>query len=234
MIDWGRSDLAKTLGMPKEKIRFMSPYVGGGFGGKLFLRSDAVLAALGAKAAGRPVKLAHAAADDRRTTTTHRPATRSASASARRRTARSPRSRMTADRATSRRRQPETATSQTKLLYAGANRLTSMQPRGARSCPRAMRCARRARRPGLMALEIAMDEMAEKLGMDPIAFRVKNDTQVDPEKPERRFSERQLVRCLQRRARSGSAGRGATPSPARSATVAGWSAWASPPPSATT
>ncbi len=32
--------------------------------------------------------------------------------------------------------------------------------------------------------------------MDPIAFRVKNDTQVDPEKPTRRFSQRQLVRCL--------------------------------------
>jgi xanthine dehydrogenase YagR molybdenum-binding subunit len=29
----------------------MSPYIGGGFGGKLFVRSDAILAALGAKAA---------------------------------------------------------------------------------------------------------------------------------------------------------------------------------------
>ena len=34
--------------------------------------------------------------------------------------------------------------------------------------------------PGLMALEIAMDEMAEKLGIDPIEFRIRNDTQVDP------------------------------------------------------
>ena len=50
--------------------------------------------------------------------------------------------------------------------------------------------------PGLMALEIAMDEMAEKLGMDPVEFRVVNDTQVDPEHPERPFSKRQLVRCL--------------------------------------
>ena len=37
--------------------------------------------------------------------------------------------------------------------------------------------------PGLMALEIAMDEMAEKLGMDPVQLRILNDTQVDPEKP---------------------------------------------------
>ena len=49
----------------------------------------------------------------------------------------------------------------------------------------------------MMALEIAMDEMAEKLGMDPVAFRVLNDTQVDPEEPTRAFSQRQLVECLQ-------------------------------------
>ena len=43
--------------------------------------------------------------------------------------------------------------------------------------------------PGLMALEIAMDEMAEKLGMDPIAVsHALNDTQVDPEKPEQAAS----------------------------------------------
>ena len=48
----------------------------------------------------------------------------------------------------------------------------------------------------MMALEIAMDEMAEKLGLDPIEFRIRNDTQVDPEKPERPFSQRQLTECL--------------------------------------
>lgn len=48
----------------------------------------------------------------------------------------------------------------------------------------------------MMALEIAMDEMAEKLGLDPVAFRVRNDTQVDPEKPQRPFSQRRLVQCL--------------------------------------
>ena len=49
---------------------------------------------------------------------------------------------------------------------------------------------------GMMALEVAMDEMAEKLGMDPIKFRIANDTQVDPEKPERAFSHRNLTGCL--------------------------------------
>ena len=50
--------------------------------------------------------------------------------------------------------------------------------------------------PGLMALEIAMDEMAEKLELDPLEFRILNDTQVDPERPERPFSKRQLVECV--------------------------------------
>jgi xanthine dehydrogenase YagR molybdenum-binding subunit len=38
--------------------------------------------------------------------------------------------------------------------------------------------------------------MAERLGLDPVEFRVLNDTQVDPEKPDRPFSQRQLVKCL--------------------------------------
>ncbi|MHA6721917.1 aldehyde oxidoreductase molybdenum-binding subunit PaoC [Sphingomonas sp. RS2018] len=194
MIAWGRGDLAKTLGMPKEKVRLISPYVGGGFGGKLFLRADALMAALGAKAAGRPVKVA-LTRPQIANNTTHRPATRQ-------------RIRIGAERngtITAIAHEsgsgdqpgggPETAVNQTKLLYAGANRLTSMRlavldlPEG-----NAMRAPGEA--PGMMALEIAMDEMAEKLGMDPIAFRIKNDTQVDPEKPERSFSERQLTRCL--------------------------------------
>jgi xanthine dehydrogenase YagR molybdenum-binding subunit len=50
--------------------------------------------------------------------------------------------------------------------------------------------------PGLMVLEMAMDEMAEKLGMDPVQFRIINDTQVDPEKPQRAYSQRHLIECL--------------------------------------
>jgi len=194
MVNWGHGDLAKTLGIPKEKIRFMSPYVGGGFGGKLFLRTDAVMAALGAKAAGRPVKLA-LSRPVIANNTTHRPATRQ-----RIRIGAQKDGTITAiahesgsgDQPDGK---PETAVNQTKLLYAGANRMISMRlavlnlPEG-----NAMRAPGEA--PGMMALEVAMDEMAEKLGMDPIAFRIKNDTQVDPEKPERHFSQRQLVRCL--------------------------------------
>src|SRR3546814_4823507 len=74
MIAWSTGDVAKTLGIPKENVRLVSPYIGGGFGGKLFIRSDALLAALGAKAAGRPVKLA-LQRPLMINNTTHRPAT---------------------------------------------------------------------------------------------------------------------------------------------------------------
>ncbi|WP_282246515.1 aldehyde oxidoreductase molybdenum-binding subunit PaoC [Stenotrophomonas sp. PS02300] len=194
MIDWGRTDLAKTLGLPKDNVRLISPYIGGGFGGKLFVRSDVVLAALGARAAKRPVKVTLSrpmVANN----TTHRPATLQ-----RIRLGATAEGTLTAIGHESWSGNlpggsPEEAVQQTKLLYAGANRLAGLRlahldlPEG-----NAMRAP--GETPGLMALEIAMDEMAEKLGLDPIEFRIRNDTQVDPANPERPFSKRQLVQCL--------------------------------------
>jgi xanthine dehydrogenase YagR molybdenum-binding subunit len=194
MIAWSKGDVARTLGIPPEKVRLDSPYVGGGFGGKLFIRADVILAALGARAAKRPVKLA-LTRPMIFNNTTHRPATIQ-----RVRLAAGRDGKLTAIAHESSSGDlpgggPETAVSQTKLMYAGANRLTAMRlavldlPEG-----NAMRAPGEA--PGLMALEVAMDELAEKLGMDPIEFRVINDTQVDPEKPDRPYSQRHLIECL--------------------------------------
>jgi xanthine dehydrogenase YagR molybdenum-binding subunit len=194
MVAWGRGDVAKTLGIPKDKVRLVSPYIGGGFGGKLFVRADAIMAALGAKAAGRPVKVA-LQRPLMFNNTTHRPATIQ-----RIRIGATREGRITAIGHESWSGDlpgggPETATQQTRLLYAGANRMMKMKlatldlPEG-----NAMRAPGEA--PGLMALEVAIDELAETLAMDPIELRVLNDTQVDPEKPGRPFSQRQLVECL--------------------------------------
>jgi xanthine dehydrogenase YagR molybdenum-binding subunit len=194
MIDWGRGDLAKTLGVPKENVRLISPYIGGGFGGKLFVRSEALLAALGARAAKRPVKVT-LQRPLMMNNTTHRPATIQ-----RIRIGATRDGKITAIGHESWSGdlpggQPETAVQQTRLLYAGANRMTALRlavldlPEG-----NAMRAPGEA--PGLMALEIAMDEMAEKLKIDPVTFRILNDTKVDPEKPSRRFSQRRLIECL--------------------------------------
>jgi xanthine dehydrogenase YagR molybdenum-binding subunit len=194
MIDWGRGDVATTLGIPKENVRLISPYIGGGFGGKLWVRTDAVMAALGARAARRPVKVA-LSRPFVMNNTTHRAATIQ-----RVRIGATKDGKITAIGHESWSGnlpggEPETAVGQTRLLYAGANRMTAMRlasldlPEG-----NSMRAPGEA--PGLMALEIAMDEMAEKLAMDPVEFRIVNDTQVDPEKPERPFSERHLIECL--------------------------------------
>ncbi len=194
MIDWGKGDVALNLGIPKDKVRIVSPYIGGGFGGKLFVRAEAVLAALGARAAQRPVKVT-LARPQMMNNTTHRPATiqrlRIGATRAGKITAIGHES-WSGDLEGGK---PETAVMQTRLLYAGANRMTAMRlavldlPEG-----NAMRAPGEA--PGLMALEIAMDELAEKLKMDPIAFRILNDTKVDPEKPSRPFSQRRLIDCM--------------------------------------
>ena len=194
MIDWSVTDLATTLGIPKDKVRLISPYIGGGFGGKLFIRCDAVLAALGARLSGRPVKVA-LARPMMFNNSTHRPAT-----------IQRIRIGATADgKITAMGHEGwsgdlpggkvERAAQPSKLLYAGENRLVTMRlsnldlPEG-----NAMRAP--GETPGLMALEIAMDEMAEKLKLDPVEFRVRNDTQVDPTNPKRPYSTRQLIECL--------------------------------------
>ena len=194
LVSWGMRDIARTLDIPRENVRIVSPYIGGGFGGKGSILSDAVLAALAARQVGRPVKVAL----QRQlmfNNTTHRPATIQ-------------RIRIGANRdgkitaigheswSGNLGNRPESATIPTRLLYAGANRMTRLRvahldlPEG-----NAMRAP--GETPGMMALEVAMDEMAEKLGMDPVAFRILNDTQVDPESPDKPFSKRQLVQCLQ-------------------------------------
>src|SRR5271166_5382106 len=126
MVAWSHNSLAKILDMPKENIRVDSPFVGGGFGGKLFVRADAVLAAIAARAARRAVKVALTRpliANN----TTHRPATVQ-------------RIRLGAERdgtLTSIAHEslsgnlpdgkPEVAIMQTKLLYAAPNRLLGMK-----------------------------------------------------------------------------------------------------------
>ena len=194
MINWGKKDMARTLGIPEENVRLVSPYIGGGFGGKLFLRSEALLAALGAKAAGRPVKVALQRAL-MMNNTTHRPATIQhirIGATREGRIMAIAHESWSGDLPDG---GPETAVNQTRLLYAGANRFTQMRLAVLDLAEgNAMRAPGEA--PGMMALEIAMDELAEKLQMDPVTLRIVNDTTVDPEQPGRKFSQRRFVDTL--------------------------------------
>ena len=214
LLAWGARDLAATLGIAPAQIRLVSPYIGGGFGGKGTVLADAVLAALAARQAGRPVKVA-LGRPLMFNNTTHRPATLQ-------------RIRLGADRDGTLTaighdswsgNLPGGAAEQsvlgTRLLYAGAHRMTAMHlatldlPEGS-----AMRAPGEA--PGMMALEIAMDELAEKLGLDPVRLRAMNDTQVDPETPSIPFSQRDFLACLETGAETfGWQARAATPATRR-------------------
>jgi xanthine dehydrogenase YagR molybdenum-binding subunit len=213
MIAWTTDEAAKTLGIPKEKVRLSSPFIGGGFGAKLWLRADALLAALGARAAGRPVRVALQRALIPNNTL-HRSATIQ-----RIRIGAGRDGKITAIAHESWSGNlpnggPEAGAVQTRALYAGAHRITSNRV-AVLDLPEAnaMRAPNEA--PGLAALEVAMDEMAEKLGMDPVAFRIANDTQFVPDNPEKPtssdpqakvptekhnpnppFSQRQLIECF--------------------------------------
>ncbi len=201
MIGWSVADMAKTLAIPKEKIRVMSPYIGGGFGGKLFMRSDILLAALGAKAAKRPVKVSLQRALIPNNTV-HRAATIQ-----RLRIGATTDGKITAIAHESWSGNltgggPETAVIPVRSLYTGANRMTSMRL-AVLDLPEANAMRAPGEAPGLATLEIAMDEMAEKLGMNPVAFRALNDTQVVPDSPSKDkpnahppFSKRQLSECF--------------------------------------
>ena len=213
MVDWTTGDLAKTLGIAKDKIRLISPFVGGGFGAKLWLRADALLAALGARAAKRPVKVALPRALIANNTV-HRAATIQ-----RIRIGANRDGKITAIGHESWSGDlpgggPEAAVMQTRALYAGANRLTATRL-AELDLPEANAMRAPGEAPGLMALEIAIDEVAEKLALDPIDFRIINDTQVVPDNPGKPpsndpqtkasskepekpvpFSQRQFAECL--------------------------------------
>ncbi|HKY80929.1 MAG TPA: aldehyde oxidoreductase molybdenum-binding subunit PaoC [Sphingobium sp.] len=195
MVGWAVEDMAEMLKIAKENIRVLSPYVGGGFGGKLFLRADVLLAALGARAVGRPVKVA-LARPQIPNNTIHRPATIQ-------------RIRIGAGKdgvidaiahevlsGNLPGGSPEMAAQQTRLLYRGDHRMTAHRlalldlPEG-----NAMRAPGEA--VGMLALEVAMDELAEACGVDPVELRIRNDVQHDPEAgPKRPFSSRPFIQCL--------------------------------------
>jgi xanthine dehydrogenase YagR molybdenum-binding subunit len=194
VVSWHRNSLAQALGIAKEDLRLDAPFIGGGFGSKLIMRSDALLAALGARAVGRPCKVAL-----QRSLIANN-GTRRAGTIQRIRLGATHDGQLAAIGHHSLNGNlsgayAEAAIAPTRLIYAAPNRELSMRLATLDLAEgNDMRAPGEA--PGLMALEIAMDEMAERLGIDPVAFRIRNDTQVDPRKPHRRFSERHLIECL--------------------------------------
>ena len=211
IVHWVKRGLALTLKIPQKNVRVISAYVGGGFGTKLLFFSDAVLSAAAAKVLGRPVK-----------TTLQRPLIFNNTSH---RAATIQRVRLGADHAGNLSAvghdtwtgnlpggDSEPACEQTKYLYAGPNRQIRTRQSELDLPPGAsMRAPGEA--VGMLAIEGAMDELAEKLGVDPVELRLMNDVQFDPEKgPKRPFSSRKLAQSLRTGARAfGWEGRPHTP-----------------------
>ncbi len=184
---------AGLFGIPPENIEIRSPFLGGGFGSKGLASAPPVLGILAAKLVGRPVKLV-LRREQMYGPVGHRAPTRQ-------------RIRMGTDTDgafTAISNQTRTATSTfddffepaadvAHTLYATPALLTAHEAvRLDTGTPMFMRGPGEA--PGSIALESAVDEMAEAVGMDPLAFRLKNYAEVEPAtgKP---FSSKALREC---------------------------------------
>ncbi|MFD7246991.1 xanthine dehydrogenase family protein molybdopterin-binding subunit [Streptomyces massasporeus] len=189
-----RAALAGLFGLPTERIVVTAEHVGGGFGSKGTPRPDVVLAAMAARETGRPVTVAlprrHLpAVVGHRAPTLHR-------------------LRLGADedgRLTALVHEVTTHTSRIKeyvehaavparVMYAAPHRRT-VHRIAALDVPSPSWMRAPGQAPGMYALESAMDELADELGMDPIELRVRNEPDVEPDsgKP---FSSRHLIECL--------------------------------------
>ena len=204
------STLAALFGLPEGAVRIVADHVGGGFGSKAVPRPPTVLAALAARAVGRPVKLAATRQQmftmvSYRTPTLQRVrlgAERDGTLTAISHNALQQSSRLTP--------YCEQTVAATRMMYAAPHRRTIHRLAQLDvPTPSWMRAPGEA--PGMFALESAMDELAYALDMDPIELRVVNEPSVDPETGHP-FSSRNLVACLREgAARFGWAGRDPRP-----------------------
>jgi xanthine dehydrogenase YagR molybdenum-binding subunit len=196
LVESAHHSIASTLRIPLENVEVVSEYIGGGFGGKLPIYADAILAALAARQLKRPVKVT-LTRQQMFSVTTHRAATIQ-----RVRLAARPDGTLTAighevwSQSARHDEYVEGAAASTRSMYAAPNRLTSH-----RVVPLDLPVSDSMRAPGdavgQLALEQAMDELAYKLDLDPVELRLRNEPAEDPEK-KLPFSTRKLVECLQK------------------------------------
>lgn len=185
--------IAGLFGIAPENIHIRSPFLGGGFGSKGLLSGPQVLGIMAARLAGRPVKLV-LKRDQMYGPVGHRAPSRQTI-------------RLGADAAghlTAIDHHSRTASSTfddffeapsdvAHTLYAAPAIATSHEAvRRDTGTPLFMRAPGEA--PGSIAMESAIDEMAEACGMDPLAFRLANYAEVEPitGKP---FSSKKLREC---------------------------------------
>ncbi|SEB39676.1 xanthine dehydrogenase family protein molybdopterin-binding subunit [Terriglobus roseus] len=188
-----RAALAAYLKMPEEKIRVLSPLVGGAFGSKSFLWMHVVLTALASREVSRPVKLV-LTRDQMFSSTGHRPRTAQTldiHADTEGRIASTEHHTLTETSTVAHFCEP--AGLSTRFLYQSPRLVVSHRTARINGpTPCFMRGPGEA--PGLFALEVAMDELAYAANLDPIELRVRNHAPMDQAsgKP---WSTKHLLEC---------------------------------------
>ncbi len=188
-----RNGVAARLGIGRDKVRVVSRYVGGAFGSKGGMTPRTALVALAAKRLNRPVKLV-VARNQGFTTATYRAETRHHIRLGAKRDGKLTGYSHEGFEVTSR---PDpygvAGVEDTARLYAyGAVKTKVNLVHADRNTPGYMRSPPVV--PYIYAIESAMDELAWKLGIDPVELRRINDTTTDPidGKP---YSSRALMTC---------------------------------------
>ena len=194
-LTMGQGRIAQLFGLDPANILIRSPFLGGGFGSKAMMKGPQILGIMAAKMTGRPVKLV-LRRDQMFGPVGHRAPTRQTV-------------RLGTDEAGQLQaihHHNHTATSTfddffepaanlSHTLYAApALRTSHTAVRIDTGTPLFMRAPGEAS--GSIALESAVDEMAEACGLDPLAFRLKNYAEVEPisGKP---FSSKKLRECYE-------------------------------------
>ncbi|MFC4496535.1 xanthine dehydrogenase family protein molybdopterin-binding subunit [Streptomyces ovatisporus] len=195
-----RTTLAQLFALAPERVRVISPHVGGGFGSKGLPHPHNVLAVLAARTVpGRPAKLALTRQQMFSLTGYRTPTVQRVRLGA------DAGGRLTAicheavEQTAKFKEFAEQTAVQSRMMYAAPNRRTSHRLAALDvPAPSWMRAPGEA--PGAFAAESAMDELALVLGLDPVELRVRNEPEVHP-RSGLPWSGRHLVECLRTGAR---------------------------------
>jgi xanthine dehydrogenase YagR molybdenum-binding subunit len=173
-----RRQLAQALGMPMDKVRVLSPFMGGGFGSKNAAGKYTVIAALAARALRRPVRLFLTRIEESEAAGKRPSSVQRIRLGARRDGALTAIDYWGLSNVGAYRAFPTPLAGPAKELYACPNVRTEAASVFTHTGPAAA-----FRAPGYVegtvALECAMDALADRVGLDPLELRLRNHADAD-------------------------------------------------------
>lgn len=185
---------AELLGIPAERVRIISPYIGGAFGSKAFPWSHSILCAVAAREIQRPLKLV-VSRRQMTANTGHRSQTEQTMRLAANKSGKLEAIEHSAKSCTSPVDVfPEPCTGITPVMYATPNMHLKQEIAVLNvGTPTFMRAP--GENPGMFALESAMDELAWELNIDPVELRLRNETK-EHQRQNLPFSAKHFAECL--------------------------------------